>query len=37
MRGGRGGPGGPFGFFHVDRYASDHPALRALSPVTGSK
>lgn len=36
MRGGR-GPDGPYGFFHVDRYASDHPALRALRPATGAK
>ncbi|MBL8860340.1 MAG: aryl-sulfate sulfotransferase [Planctomycetes bacterium] len=36
-RGGRGpgGGGGPFGFFRADRYAPDHPALRALNPATG--
>jgi hypothetical protein len=37
MRGGRGGPDGPFGLFRADHYASDHPALRALLPATGTK
>lgn len=31
-----GGPDGPYSFFRADHYSPDHPALRALSPQTGS-